>query len=114
MADLKPLWAKDPLVAHSTSSGMGDHAALESLEPLLITYLQLLCKLTCAASCTACLRDLASGTTRSSPVCLSVCPTDARCPHRPFHTREAVAKTFQLFHLQVFFAVSAARCVALL
>ena len=68
MADLKPLWAKDPLVAHSTSSGMGDHAALESLEPLLITYLQLLCKLTCAASCTACLRDLASGTTRSSPV----------------------------------------------
>ena len=69
MADLKPLWAKDPLVAHATSSGMGDHAALESLEPLLITYLQLLCKLTCAASCTACLRDLASGTTRSSPVC---------------------------------------------
>ena len=72
MADLKPLWAKDPLVAHATSSGMGDHAALESLEPLLITYLQLLCKLTCAASCTACLRDLASGTTRSSPVCLIV------------------------------------------
>ena len=36
MADLKPLWAKDPLaslLAHAASSGMGDHAALESLEP---------------------------------------------------------------------------------
>ena len=73
MADLKPLWAKDPLVAHATSSGMGDHAALESLEPLLITYLQLLCKLTRYVRCKLhCLLERSSLRDHAQLSCLSV------------------------------------------